>query len=417
MKKIILASFVASSVLMAGGYKIPESSVNAVALSAANVAHTTGSDAAYYNPANMIFMANEHSIEFDVTYINLDAIDYSGNYTSKLSGTTANYDVSSQEETFFIPTFHYVSPKIGEARVGFSMVTPGGLSKRWEEYPAQASAEEFTLETVELSPSVALPITKDLSIAAGIRMVYSTGVIKASSSPVMKQDMEADSIDFGYNLALAYKPTKSLDIGVTYRSQINLTEEGTADLFFQGGVYASGTIPTVADDTYDASVTIPLPAALSIAAAYTLSSDTTFEFVFERNFWSAYKDLDFDFNDPYAEGVFGSAKPKNWDDTTAYRLGITQLLGSATIMAGFVYENSPIPSDTVGFELPDSDSMSVSLGGRYAINKSIDVSLAGLYSMRDSRTITTSDANDNGLEGTFAESNVLIISAGVGYKF
>ncbi len=417
MKKIILASVVASSVLMAGGYKIPESSVNAVALSAANVAHTTGADAAYYNPANMIFMADEHSMELDVTYIGLDAINYTGTYTSKLSGATTSENLNSQEETFFIPTFHYVSPKIGEARVGFSMVTPGGLTKRWESQPAQASAEEFSLQTVELSPTVALPIGDNLAIAAGIRMVYSSGIIKASYSPIMKQDMTADSIDFGYNIALSYKPTKSLDIGVTYRSQINLTEEGTADLSFVGGTYASGTIPTVADKTYDASVTIPLPAALNIAAAYTFTSDTTVEFVYERNFWSAYESLDFDFNDVYAEGVFGSSKAKDWEDTNAFRLGLTQVLGDATIMAGFVYENSPVPAKTVGFELPDSDQKSVSLGGRYAINKSVDIALAGLYSMRDARTITATDANDNGLVGTFAESNVLILSAGVGYKF
>jgi len=418
MKKIILASVVASSVLMAGGYKIPESSVNAVALSAANVAHTTGADAAYYNPANMIFMADEHSMELDVTYISLDAVNYNGTYTSKLSGATTSHNINSEEETFFIPSFHYVSPKIGgEARVGFSMVTPAGLSKRWNTQPAQGSAEEFTLETVELSPTVALPVNDKLAIAAGIRMVYSKGIAKASAPGVLKQDMTGDSVDFGYNLAVAYKPTKSLDIGVTYRSQINMTLDGDANLYFKGGTYNGKTIPTVADKTYSGAVTLPIPAALNIAAAYTFATDTTVEFVYERNFWSQYKSLDFNYKDPYAEGVFGKAKPKDWDDSNIFRLGLTQALGDATIMAGFVYEKSPTPAKTVGFELPDSDQMSVSLGGRYAINKSIDLALAGLYSIRDARTITAADANDNGLVGTFAESNVLIISAGVGYKF
>lgn len=403
MKKIILASVVASSVLMAGGYKIPESSVNAVALSAANVAHSTSADAAYYNPANMIFMSDNHEMELDVTYISLEASNYKGDV-----GATTGENIDSEAETFYIPTIHYVSKKIGEARVGFSMVTPGGLTKRWSVAPAQASAEEFSLQTVELSPTVALPVGKDMAIAAGIRVVHSSGVIKASLSPAMKQDMEADSIDFGYNLAFAYKPNKNLDVGVTYRSQINLTEEGTANLFYT-------TI--VADKTYDASVTVPIPAALNIAAAYTFASDTTVEFVYERTFWSAYKDLDFDFNDPYAEGVFGTVKTKDWKDTNSFRLGLTHVAGDATIMAGFVYDESPIPAKTLGFELPGSDSMAVSLGGRYAINKSIDLALAGLYSMHEERTITAADANDNGLVGTFAESNILVISAGVGYKF
>ena len=40
--------------LMASGYKIPETSTNSVALSGANIAHTRSTDAAYDNPANMI---------------------------------------------------------------------------------------------------------------------------------------------------------------------------------------------------------------------------------------------------------------------------------------------------------------------------------------------------------------------------
>ena len=60
MKKILLMSLVASSILMAGGYKIPEASTNAVALGAANIAHNHSADAAYYNPASMVFMSDEH---------------------------------------------------------------------------------------------------------------------------------------------------------------------------------------------------------------------------------------------------------------------------------------------------------------------------------------------------------------------
>lgn len=39
----------------------------------------------------------------------------------------------SKEEHFYVPTFHYVSPMIGDWRYGLSIVAPGGLSKRWDE--------------------------------------------------------------------------------------------------------------------------------------------------------------------------------------------------------------------------------------------------------------------------------------------
>ncbi|WP_294961164.1 outer membrane protein transport protein [Sulfurimonas sp.] len=120
MKKIVLLSFVASSILMAGGYKIPETSTNAVALSAANVAHNKSADAAYYNPANMVFMEDSNYVEVDATYIGLDAIEYK----------SASSDIESESETFIIPSIHYVSGKAGETRIGLSICVPGGLTKR-----------------------------------------------------------------------------------------------------------------------------------------------------------------------------------------------------------------------------------------------------------------------------------------------
>ncbi|MES9903873.1 MAG: hypothetical protein ABW168_14500 [Sedimenticola sp.] len=53
MEKIALLSaltLAASDPLMAGGYKLPENSINGTALSAANIANAHGTDASYYNP-------------------------------------------------------------------------------------------------------------------------------------------------------------------------------------------------------------------------------------------------------------------------------------------------------------------------------------------------------------------------------
>ncbi len=401
MKKILLASVIASSVLMAGGYKIPELSLNSTALSSANIAHSIGADAAYFNPANMVFMKNESSLVFALTYIGLDAVNYDGTYTTSL-GTTTTHNIDSESETFLVPSFHYVSSKIGDARIGFSMVVPGGLSKRWENQPAKAIAEEFTLQTIEINPSIAYPINDYVAIAFGARVVHSSGIVESTGA--VSRDMEGDSIDFGYNLAISYKPTSELEIGLTYRSEIDLTVEGDAKLY-------SGT--TLAYDGAS-SVSVPLPAALNLAVAYTFTTNTTIEFVYERTYWSAYKELDFEYSTsigglaPY----FDDPVAKDWTDTNAFRFGLTQPLGDTTVMCGIVFDETPIPNKTANFELPDSDSVSVSLGARYALDSSLDIGLAALYSMRDDRKV-----DNDSLVGEFSNSDVLLISIGIGYKF
>lgn len=394
-----------ASALFASGYKIPETSLNSVALSAANVAHGSGADTAYYNPANMVFMKNEAVMEANLMYIGLSDVNYK----------SATSDIDSKRENFIVPSFHYVSEAADSARFGLSIVSPAGLSKRWEDAPAVYSAEEFTLQTVEINPSIALLIGDKVAVALGLRVIYSDGVVK-STSPIASRDMSGDSVDFGYNLALSYKPTSELDLALTYRSNVDLSIDGDATLFYRDitNAFGGGAGATYSSKS-SASVSVPVPALLNVALAYTLPSETTLEFVYERNFWSEYKELDFDYGsgvNGVTNIVFGAPVAKNWKDTNAFRFGITQKLDALTLMCGALIDESPAPNATLGFEMPDSDSVSVSLGARYQINEKINVGLATLYSMREDRKVSNST-----LEGEFSNSNVLIVASALEYRF
>jgi len=388
MKKIVLVSLAASSMLLAGGYKIPEQSTNAVALCAANVAHNQdNADAAYYNPAKMLFMSDANHIEADLNYIGLNKVKYK---------PTSGNEIHSEHETFYVPTLHFVSQKLGnnEARVGVSIVAPGGLSKKWNDAPASMTAKEFTLKTVEVNPTAAFKINEKVGVAIGFRALYSDGIVNNAY-----YDMTGTGLDFGYNLALQYKPTQALEIGVTYRSKITMNVDGS-------------TSRIVVGTNGDANVALPLPAALNIAVAYTFGTKTTLEALYERTYWSAYSNLDFNFADATSEAVLGTSHPKNWKDTNTYRFGLTQVFDDATVMAGLVIDDSPTPEGTLGFELPDTDTVAVSLGGRYKINDNIELALSGLYSMHKNKTVHNSSLN-----GEFTDGDVLILSAGLSYKF
>ncbi len=392
--KIIVISVVAAATLMAGGYAIPESSINATALSAAYIANAHGADAAYYNPAAMVYNEDAELLEVDTTYIGLSAIDF--------SGTTGNY--SSKKENFLVPSLHYTSKKLGDngARVGFSIVVPAGLSKRWENVTPKATAEEFTLKTVEINPSMAIPLSDTVSMGVGFRVISSSGVVK--STYLVSRDMEGSAIDYGYNLALMYKPSFALSVAATYRSNIDLSIEGSAKLYSGSTLAYSG----------DASVSVPVPATLNLATAYTFDSGTTVEAVYERTFWSAYKNLDFNY--PVSIGglapYFDAPKPKNWENTNTYRLGLTQKYDKWTAMAGVAYDETPVPESTLGYELPDSDAWIVSMGGRYQIDKSWNIGLAGLMDMKESREVHNTSIN-----GEFSNARAYLVTAGIEYRF
>lgn len=404
--KVATLLSLSAATLLASGYRIPEQSLSSVALSAAYVAGANGADASYYNPANMVFMDSGAQIEAAMTYINLPKV----NYTDVLpAGVGLNGN--SKEEHFFVPTMHYVSPMMGNWRYGLSIVAPAGLSKRWDEAYGKATAEEFTLKVIEINPTASYRFNEQLSAGFGLRGVYSDGIVKSTAA--VSRELTGDSIDFGYNLALTYKPIKELTLSSTYRSKVDLTVDGNADLY-------SGA--TKVFNNIGASVTIPLPASLTLAAAYTLDK-TTVEFVFERTYWSAYENLDFNYDQsigglaPY----FDAARPKNWKDVNAYRIGVTHQYSDALkLMAGFAIDKNPVPDSTLGFELPDSDAKLYSLGFEYKIDKKMSIGMAYLYDDKESRAIDNRLDEVNpatGIHGTFTDSAAHLVTASLKYKF
>jgi len=388
--------------LSASGFRIPEQSLNSTALSAAYVASANGADASYYNPANMVWNEDASEIEMAFTYINLTSIKYKDRDLSALDGI-------SKKENFYVPTFHYVSPAVGNWRFGLSTVAPGGLSKRWDSTYQMATSKEFTLQVIEINPNVAYKVNDKFAIGFGVRGLYSSGIIKVEGTGY-KNDMEADSIDFGYNLAMSYKPIENLTFSTTYRSKVDLTVEGDA----------KGNLGAYDFDT-GAKTLVPLPATLALAVAYTMNK-TTVEFVYDRTYWSAYDSLDLDFNDPIVEGsALGAKKTKAWKDVNAYRLGVThQYNDDLKLMVAFAIDKNPVPDAHLGFELPDSDSKLYSAGVEYKVSDNMKIGLAYLYDQKESRTIDERAVVNNpatGISGEFTDASAHLVTMSMKYRF
>jgi len=402
--KVATLLSLSAATLLASGYRIPEQSLNSVALSAAYVAGANGADASYYNPANMAFMGNGAEMEVGMTYINLPKVSFTNNAGSPSATGTPSSNADSLSEAFYVPTMHYVSPKMGDWRYGLSIVAPGGLSKRWDEAYASSSANEFTLKVVEINPTASYMVNEQFALGFGLRGVYTEGVVR-SAAAIASRDLSGDSIDFGYNLALSYKPIKDLTLSATYRSKVDLTVEGDAVLVHPAipGGYIGG-----------ASVTIPLPASLALAAAYTIDK-TTVEFVFERTYWSSYKNLDFNYD--AALGGFDASIPKNWKDSNAYRIGVShQYSDTLKLMAGFAIDKTPVPDSTLGFELPDSDAKLYSVGFEYKLSQNMKMGLSYLYDDKESRTINQG-VGAGKIKGEFTDSAAHLVTASLKYKF
>ena len=413
MKKTIvvagLATLIAASSAYGSGYRIPEQSANSTARAGAYIAYTPGADAAFFNPANMAWLEDRGYLEADLTYLNLKSVSYSDNRSPLHNG-------NSEEENFLLPTFFAVSPDYNNFRVGFSSTLTHGLSKRWNDPFPRTFAEEFSLTVLELGGSVSYKVNDFISVAGGLRVVYgdatvkSYGVISRDLGVAAGRDMEGDTWGLGYNLAATARPVDNLNLSITYRSKVDLDLEGDATLWTNAAF--------AGPPTYNGggSVTVPLPAVLALAASYTFFEQLTVELEYDRTFWSEWEKLDINYDspvfNPFLFAAFDAPKPKNWEDTDAFRIGIEyDMKNSFVLMAGFALDGNPVPDSTLGFDLPDSDAKLYSIGLRYQANDNIEIGVAYLFDDKESRTVSNSIVS-----GTFDDSGAHLLTVGFTYK-
>ncbi|MBI5556168.1 MAG: outer membrane protein transport protein [Deltaproteobacteria bacterium] len=398
------------------GYRIPEQSINGVALSNAYIAHTDGPDTAYYNPANMGWQEDRWQLEASASYINLPGIDYK-------PAASDNVD-TSKTENIVIPMLHAMSPDYNNFRFGFSFLVPYGLSKRWHDAFPRTFAEEFTLNILEANPSVSYTFRDRFALAAGARLLHSTGNALKNSGFIapgvhVSSDMDGDATSFGYNAALTVKPARNWVIAATYRSKAELDLSGDAVLTASHPLAGSGAYRGEVD------VTAPAPAVFTLGTSYTFAR-TTVELTWDRTYWSIHEDLDFDFAsplsaNPYLDAImfaaFEAPKTKNWRNSNAYRLGVThKYTDRFTAMVGLAYDETPIPDDTLGFELPDADARLFSFGGRYRLDDNLEVGGAYLLDLKKTRRIDDPD-NPSHINGKFEDAGAHVVTLGLVYKF
>lgn len=393
----------------ASGFRITNQSLGAVGLAGAHIAHTPGPDSSYYNPANMAWLADQWQAETSLTALHLPSITYSDHRSSTFNG-------SSEDELFFMPLIHAASPQYNDLRFGFSLTYPYGLSKRWNQPFPQASAEEFSLLIVEANPTVAYQVRPWLSIGGGLSVIYGKGEVEsellnpplAQIAPLTTLSRSSDGSDtqLGYNLALSLRPVEQWTIAATYRSEVDLNLSG------DGQLRALLEATSLSPYSGSSAIGVTLPAVFSLATAYTFER-LTVELGWDRTFWSSFAQLDFQYGQDFlgtAFDVFDRAVAKNWQDTDAYRLGLTYTWNDRwTTTLGFAYDETPVPSETLGFELPDTDATVYCAGLRYRYSPAMELGVSYMYH----RTRTRSVTNASGIDGTFTDGGAHAVTVGV----
>lgn len=381
--------------------------------------------AVFYNPAGIV--------QLDGTQISvgLAVPTVTGKFES--NGTSgmkvAGEETEQIENSYFIPNL-YVTGKLNDRlSLGFGAYSMFGLGFEWPDSfegrfaPGGKRAE---LETVGLSTVAAYKISDQLSIAAGARLErayleLAQQLFVAPGVDEVESEISGEDYAPSWQAAVFYTFSEHWRAGLSYRSEAELSFDDM-DVDFSPQIGALGPVPVGLINT-KAQLDITLPQFASLGLAWS-SGPLTLSFDLYWWEWSSIENLHFRLNEPVA-GQSAITVPMAWDDTWTYAVGaeyITTLFDhDISLRAGFMYEESPTPDETVNPAGYQGDNLLYSIGAGSKIGPFILDIFASYVMTKDAdwNNVNSYQPNPGGgpITGTFTDYETYMFGGNLTYKF
>lgn len=407
-----------STSAMAAGFQNMSHSATANAMGSMGTANPDEPNSSFYNGANLALRDGFEIYVGDTVLIP----------TSTYQPLEGGEKTSTVSQVFPPPNLHMGLPidlkGAGTIGVGMGITLPYGLGIAWpDDWEGRALIIAQDLQTYNFNPNVSYKVPNlDLALGVGAQIYHSN--VRLERDVVLRDDTSVRSVitgsgqGYGATASLMYKPNNSVSLGLNYRSAVTLDIEGSAKFTGEEGTPFEQTFTDQGGST-----------AINIPHALTLGVGWTYDKVFvglDVNYttWSRNQQTVLEFSEPCLEGSttcdFGvdSTDPpttvitSNWNDAMAFRVGFQyEAIENLKLRAGFVYDMTPVPEQTLSPSLPDNNRAVISTGVGYTY-KSVRADLGYQYVSAIERRV---EDNQN-LPGVY-KTSAHVFGLNLGYGF
>jgi long-chain fatty acid transport protein len=360
---LFLSTIFAPSNASASGFAVYPRGAEGLAMQHNVIAHTEGPNSNYYNPA-LITELKGTQIESGITLI-YPSREFESDQTGKTEKAKNQIHCPGA-----LSLTHQLSDRF---TMGISVFNPFGLGNDWgKKWEGRYLATNSELLTFNINPNIAWKVNDRLAVAGGLDFLYLDATLEKNINfstyglPDGKQKFEGDGNGFGYNLGLIYYLNEDWSFGTSYRSEITVDAEGDAK--FRLPQITPALLKSHFPNT-DGSVDVELPAQLFFGLCYKGIDKLTVELGGRWEGWSCYEKLAFKLDQPIA-GSKSSVFEKNWNDVMSYSIGAKyDVNDSFAILAGYRFEDNPVPNDTFEPAVLGSDAHSIAFGVKKRFGK------------------------------------------------
>jgi long-chain fatty acid transport protein len=401
---LLLFISLAATTTFGGGYQVGLHSMRNIGMGLIGTSLTYDASSLFYNPGGASFLNEKFS--------------FSGGMSFLMARTTFQaenvmYQANMKHE-LNTPFYFYAAFKpMEDLSIGIAVNTPYGLSMAWpDDWKGRFLIQNVAFKAITIQPTISWKIKDIIGFGAGL--VIATGDVDLNKAIPLQDaggegqmNINGSTTQYAFNAGIMVHPIKGLNIGLDYRSRINMSVEN-ADATFDVPASVAANFPT-----NKADVTLPLPANLDFGASYEINDKIMIGFSLNYVFWSAYDSLVFKFK-TVTPAIGRTSQPKLYEDRLISRLGVQYKINKLiTVRAGGYFDPSPVKSDYLDPMLPSSDEIGLTCGLSIYPVKGLSIDAAFEYLYSTERTGSYSPEN---FAGTYS-STFYIPGIGLTYNF
>jgi long-chain fatty acid transport protein len=339
----------------AEGFRNPTIGTFGLGRSGGRIAQVNDATAVQHNPANLTDLSEAQlAYEQGLVYAKTD-------YTAMDGQTT-----ETEDPWKFLPAA-FANLPLGERwAAGLGVTLPYGLSTEWDpngyfRYQAPHFAQ---LITVNINPSLAWKITDNLSIGAGLDVMWSQLTLKQyypwglaiPLAPDAQLQAEGTGTGVSGNVGITWEFAKGQRLAATCRAPMNIDYDGSFDISYVPPPLA-GLVPTSSSFASEAK----FPTIVSAGYGIQVSERVRLEIDGEWLQFSRFQSL------PFTVGAqlpgIPTSVPENWRNTFTIGAGGDWALSQHwTLRFGYQYFQTPVPDSTFSPTIPDANQNVFTVG-------------------------------------------------------
>ncbi|MBQ7908602.1 MAG: outer membrane protein transport protein [Elusimicrobiaceae bacterium] len=354
---VVLLPFVMSVSSFGAGFALYEYSAKGTAMGGATVANGAEAASLGNNPA-LITELEGTQIQIGMTAVVPDA-------TTTVNGASR----SLKNDVIPVPNFYITHKWSDDISLGLGGFTRYGLRGEYQDHigwAGSALAYKMSLETFSLTPTIAIKVNEEFSMAMGLEAMIIGFTQEAMGMPAIaatNYKLSGSGVNWGGNFSILYKPewAEKWSFGALYRTKVK------TDLT---GRIRTGGADMSAFNLINADVTgsIVLPDSITAGLAFRPTEKWTLETGIVGTFWSSYDQILIQYiGDDAGRPVIRNLK--NYKDTFRVNFGTEYKLNDTwAVRAGYVFDKSPINEKAMDTMVPVDDRHIASIGAGYSTN-------------------------------------------------